>query len=246
MKNNKTKLSQSFQRWLIVLVAIAFLATTAFLWLIQSRLSENNAINLLRLNLSDVREDIIDASDNNLLKLTRSIAQELNTQENITSSLLETLLAKYDVTEINVIDDKGIIVATTYPGFMHYDMRSGAQSAEFMVLLSGECDSYVQSYQPVSFTESAEQLGATLKGGKFAQTGLGTAGSVFSRKYGGVVLARGGFVQVGYGAERFQRDIDEFVIGVTRNRHVGEGGSLIVVDETGTLSVTATATKATS
>ena len=231
MKNSKTKLSQSFQRWLIVLVAIAFLATTAFLWLIQSRLSENNAINLLRLNLSDVREDIIDASDNNLLKLTRSIAQELNTQENITSSLLETLLAKYDVTEINVIDDKGIIVATTYPGFMHYDMRSGAQSAEFMVLLSGEGDSYVQSYQPVSFTESVEQPGATLKGGKFAQTGLGTAGSVFSRKYGGVVLARGGFVQVGYGAERFQRDIDEFVIGVTRNRHVGEGGSLIVVDE---------------
>ena len=39
----KTKLSQSFQRWLIVLVAIAFLATTAFLWLIQTRLSENNA-----------------------------------------------------------------------------------------------------------------------------------------------------------------------------------------------------------
>ena len=231
MKNSKTKLSQSFQRWLIVLVAIAFLATTAFLWLIQSRLSENNAINLLRLNLSDVREDIIDATDNHLLKLTRSIAQELDAQETITSSLLESLLAKYDVTEINVIDDRGIIVATTYPGFMHYDMRSGAQSAEFMVLLSGECESYVQSYQPVSFTESAEQRGATLKGGKFTQTGLGDAGSVFSRKYGGVVLAGGGFVQVGYGAERFQRDIDEFVIGVTRNRHVGEGGSLIVVDE---------------
>ena len=49
----KKKLSQSFQRRLIVLVAIAFLATTAFLWLIQTRLSENNAINLLRLNLAD-------------------------------------------------------------------------------------------------------------------------------------------------------------------------------------------------
>ena len=231
MKNSKTKLSQSFQRWLIVLVAVAFLATTAFLWLIQSRLSENNAINLLRLNLSDVREDIIDASDNHLLKLSRSIAKELDARENIDTALLEALLDQYDVTEINVIDDKGIIVATTYPGFMHYDMRSGAQSAEFMVLLSGESDAYVQSYQPVSFTQNVEQTGTSLKGGKFAQIGLGTAGSVFSRKYGGVVLARGGFVQVGYGAERFQRDIDEFVIGVTRNRHVGEGGSIIVVDE---------------
>ncbi len=230
MKKKKTRLSQSFQRRLIVLVAIAFLATTAFLWLIQTRLSEDNAINLLRLNLSDVREDIIDASDSNLLKLTRNVAQELNAQERIDTALLNELMAKYDVTEINVIDENGIIVATTYPDFMNYDMRSGAQSAEFMVLLSGESE-YVQSYQPVSFTESSEPTVSALKQGRFVQTGLAASGSVFSRKYGGVVLARGGFVQVGYGAERFQRDIDEFVIGVTRNRHVGEEGCIIIVDE---------------
>ncbi|MBR3796087.1 MAG: SpoIIE family protein phosphatase, partial [Clostridia bacterium] len=51
------------------------------------------------------------------------------------------------------------------------------------------------------------------------------------RKYAGVRLQRGGFVQVGYGAERFQQDIDEFVVGVTRNRHVGSGGCIIIVDE---------------
>ena len=109
----KTKLSQSFQRRLIVLVAIAFLATTAFLWLIQTRLSENNAISLLELNLSDVREDIIDASDANLLKLTRSIAQELDASESIDDMLLSDLMSRYDVTEINVIDENGVIVATT-------------------------------------------------------------------------------------------------------------------------------------
>lgn len=36
---------------------------------------------------------------------------------------------------------------------------------------------------------------------------------------------------MGYGAERFQRDIDEFVVGVTRNRRVGEGGCIIIADE---------------
>ena len=77
MKNSKTKLSQSFQRWLLVLVAVAFGATTAFLWLIQSRLSENNAINLLRLNLADVREDIIDATDAHLLQLAAGMAAGL-------------------------------------------------------------------------------------------------------------------------------------------------------------------------
>ena len=206
MKTKKAKLSQSFQRWLIVLVAIAFLATTAFLWLIQTRLSENNAISLLALNLSDVREDIIDASDANLLKLTRSVAQELNATQTVDDALLQALLTQYDVTEINVIDAAGIIIATTHPSFLGYDMASGAQSGEFMVLLSGET-AYVQSYQPTSDDPT------------------------ISRKYAGVVLEQGGFVQVGYGAERFQRDIDEFVMGVTRNRHVGEGGCIIIVDE---------------
>ena len=230
MNKTKTRLSQSFQRWLIILVAIAFLATTAFLWLIQTRLSENNAVSLLRLNMSDVREDIVDASDSNLLKLTRSVAAEINAQDVIDAALLEALMLKYDVTEINVIDENGLIVATTYPDFMHYDMRGGSQSAEFLVLLNGEKE-YVQSYQPVSFTEAGAFRGADLKQGKFIQTGLSASGSVFARKYGGVVLERGGFVQVGYGAERFQRDIDEFVIGVTRNRHVGENGCIIIVDE---------------
>jgi len=206
MKNRKPKISQAFQRGLLILVVVAFLATTTFLWLIQTRLSENNAISLLELNISDVREDIIDASDENLLKLTRQIAADLNAAETITDGLLFELMEQYDVTEINCVNPAGIIFASTYPDFLQYDMRSGQQSAEFMVLLSGE-ESYVQSYQPVSYDAS------------------------ISRKYGGVVLERGGFVQVGYGSERFQRDIDEFVVGVTRNRHVGEGGCIIIVDE---------------
>ncbi len=206
MKNKKQKISGSFRKWLLILVIIAFLATTAFLWIFQTKLSNDNATSLLSLNISDVREDIIDASDENLLKLTHQIADELNKSESISSELLTELTAKYDVTEINCINSGGIIFASTYPDFMNYDMRSGEQSAEFMVLLSGETE-HIQSYQPVSYDSS------------------------ISRKYGGVTLENGGFVQVGYGAERFQKDIDEFVVGVTRNRHVGENGSIIIVDE---------------
>ena len=204
--NKKTKISHAFQRWLLVLVVIAFLTTTAFLWLIQTKLSENSAISLLELNLLDVREDIIDASDENLLGLTGRVAAELNALDKISGDVLHTLVEKYDVTEINVIDADGVIAATTHPAFLGYDMSSGAQSAEFMVLLQDR-DAYVQSYQPTSDDPT------------------------ISRKYAGVVLEDGGFVQVGYGAERFQRDIDEFVVGVTRNRHVGEGGCIIIVDE---------------
>lgn len=206
MKRKTKKLSQAFQRRLLILVLVAFLGTTVFLWLFQTELSERNTAQLLKLNISDVRQDIVDASDENLLALTRQIAGELNAVDNITSELLFALTAQYDVTEINYVGSDGVIRASTYPDFLNYDMRSGQQSAEFMVLLSGETE-YVQSYQPVSYDAS------------------------ISRKYGGVVLENGGFVQVGYGAERFQKDIDSFVVGVTRNRHVGEGGFIIIANE---------------
>ena len=207
MKKKKLKISQAFQRWLLLLVVIAFLATTACLWFIQTGLSEKNAINLLKLNIADVREDIIDASDENLLHLTQDIAKEVQEAEYLTSALLMKLTLKHDVTEINYIDSDGIIQASTYVSFLGYEMDSGDQSAEFLVLLEGQ-DSYIQSYQKVASKDAD-----------------------FSRKYGGVALEEGGFIQVGYDAARFRRDIDKFVVGATRNRHVGEAGSVIIADE---------------
>ena len=206
MEKKQRKISQSFQKWLFVLVVIAFVATTAFLWVFQTKLSENNAINLLSLNIADVEADVSDASDENLLSLSWEIAAELNNIKNITSDVLYVLADFYGVTEINYIDKEGFIRASTYPDFIDYDMRSGEQSAAFMVLLEGARE-YVQSYGPVSYDAS------------------------ISRKYGGVVLNNGGFVQLGYDAERFQADISKAVVGVTRNRHVGESGCVIVADK---------------
>lgn len=206
MNTEKKKISRSFQNWLLLLVAAAFLTTISFLWVFQTKLAQENTVRLLKLNIADVRQDIQDASDENLLLLTEEIAGKLNNAHTITADLLLELCSQYDVTEINCINPEGLIYASTYPDFLNYDMRSGEQSAEFMVLLDGE-ERYVQSYQPVSYDAS------------------------ISRKYAGVVLENGGFVQVGYGFERFQRDIGEFVIGVTRNRHVGEGGCILIADE---------------
>jgi len=206
MNRGRKKISRSFQNWLLLLVTAAFLTTTTFLWVFQTRLAQENTVRLLELNIADVRQDIQDASDENLLALTAEIAGKLNNAEEITAGLLIELCSQYDVTEINCINRDGFIYASTYPDFMNYDMRSGKQSAEFLVLLEGDRQ-YVQRYQPVSYDTS------------------------ISRKYAGVVLEDGGFVQVGYGFERFQQDIREFVIGVTRNRHVGEGGCILIADE---------------
>ncbi len=206
MKTKKQRISGSFQKWLLLLVIVAFLTTTAFLWISQTKLAENNAINILSLNISDVNEDINDASDENLLSLAYAIAEELNKAKTITNELLYAEAEKYDVTEVNYIDPDGIIRATTYQDFMDYDMASGEQSAAFLVLLDEQTE-LTQRYGPVSYDAS------------------------ILRKYGGVRLENGGFVQIGYDSERFQKDISKNVVGATRNRHVGEGGCLIIVDE---------------
>ena len=202
----KQTIASSFRRRLFIVVLIAFVLTTAFLWVTQTKLAEKNAINVLTINIRDVYSDIKVASDENLLGLSQMIATDLNKEDTITSETLSKLLMEYDVSEINYIDKAGIIRATTYPEFMGYDMASGKQSSEFLTLLN-ENTEYTQPYGPVSFDSS------------------------LYRKYGGVRLANGGFVQVGYDAKRFQRDIHNVVLGSTKNRHVGENGGMILVNK---------------
>jgi len=200
-------ISQSFQRFLLVCVTAGFLMTTVFTWALQTELAKNEASELIKLNIEDVREDILDASNKNLLELTKKIASRLNSAEKADSALLNELGKEFDIAEINVIDSRGIITASTYENFLEYDMRGGSQSAEFLVLLDGKTKEYVQNYQPTS------------------------SDPTISRKYAGIVLNDGGFVQVAYDAERFQKDIDDVIVGVTRNRHVGENGCIIIAGE---------------
>ena len=206
MKNKGLKISQSFQRWLLVLVAIAFFTSTAFLWFSQTRLSEDNTYNLLKLNISDVQQDIKDLSDENLLRVTHRIARELNKIDKASSFDLMVLADKHSVPEINLVDINGLITASTNPTFVDFNMGSGTQSGAFMVLLE-EQNEFVQSYQPLTYNES------------------------IWRKYAGVALKSGGFVQVGYDSYSFHEDVADKITQSTRNRHIGENGSIVVADE---------------
>ncbi|MGM9938056.1 MAG: SpoIIE family protein phosphatase [Candidatus Ornithomonoglobus sp.] len=204
------KIIQTFQKWLLLRIVSAFGITCVFTFVLQTRVSNNDTNDLLTLNINDVCADISDASDANLLSLTYNVASEISAAEDVDDDLLLGLSDKYDVAEISVIDKKGIVTKTTHEPSHNYDMADGEQSAEFLVLLKGEKE-YVQSYQPTSDDPG------------------------ISRKYAGVALPDGGFVQVGYDARRFQKDIDEQVVGITKNRHIGENGSIIICDENGVI-----------
>jgi len=206
MTNTKKRLSASFQKWLFLIVAIAFVITLVFLWGYQTKLFTDSAENLLDTYIKDVKQDIADTSDKNLLVITHAVATELNGTQEITNELLAEMLGKYNVSEINYVDTSGIIVASSNENFVGFNMATnGYQPAEFMALL-GALTECVQDYQPIAYDES------------------------IYRKYAGVSLAYGGFVQVGYDEEAYYEAMGTAVTEVVKNRHVGENGFLIVTD----------------
>ena len=206
MNNKLKKISTSFQQWLLLIVGIAFVVTLVFLGQYQTKLFTDSANNLLNIYIKDVRHDIMDVTDKNLLILTRAVATEVNNADKITSELLTGMLEKYNVTEINYFSSTGVILASSNADFVGYDIgRGGVQASEFWALLGARTE-YVQRFQPIGFDAQ------------------------ISRKYAGVTLAAGGFIQVGYDEEAYYRAIEVAINEVVKNRHVGESGFLIVTD----------------
>lgn len=206
LPKEKMKLSQTFQARLLICVLLAFTLTSVFTSVVLTQASTAETSNLLALELQDVTQDIADASDKNLLVLTRKVANRINELKKVDVKVVNAIAEEYDVPELNIIDRNGIITLSTDASNTDFDMSSGQQAREFLALLKGRTE-LVQDYQPIS------------------------RDSELWFKYAGVKLAKGGFVQVGYDSERFHRDIAEQVVGITCNRHVGETGYIIICDE---------------
>ncbi len=202
VRNSQKQISRTFQLWLLICIVIAFTVTGIFTSVVQTRMSETQTESVIGVTLGDVYQDISDASDENLLDKTAKIRGEY-----LDGNALDDLAKKYKVIEVNIVDENGIIVATNNEEFLGYEMSGGEQSAEFLVLLEGEKDYYVQEYRPTSYDNKTY------------------------RKYGAMVLPDGGFLQVGYDASQFGEDIDAFVGKVTKNRHIGNDGFVIICDE---------------
>ena len=202
-KNDKKQISQTFQSWLLVCIVIAFVATSTFSSVLQTGMSEVQTNKTIKMSLADVYQDILDESNENLLRKTESIKEEYLNGESLSS-----LAEKYNVSEVNIIDEAGIIEDSNNLEYIGYEMASGEQSNEFVTaLLKGNESKYIQDYRPTSYD------------------------NVTYRKYGAIKLSKGGFIQVGYDSTQFRADIDKYVKAVSKNRHVGNEGFVAICDE---------------
>ena len=200
----KERIAHTFQRWLLACIVIAYLVTSTFTFILQNGIAKIETQKVFTAAIGDVEKDIKQKSDQQLLDIAQKVKQDYENNQSI--SLIE-LRAVYDVVEINIVDSKGLIINSTEENVINqFNMNSTAQSKEFADTLKVQ-DSFVQKYSPKGIDETVW------------------------RKYAAVKLNDGGFIQVGYDAEQFHKMLNEFVVDVTKNRHVGTKGFVAVCDD---------------
>ncbi len=200
-----TTILTSVQRWLFLVVIVTFLITSSFTFILQTGSCTDSVRRQLSTVIDDVKKDVNDASDLNLLAVTRRIAAEIERSEKITQETLLRIAGWNEVSEINIVSAENIITDSTNPIFLGYDMASGEQSEVFGELLTRE-NEIVQGYQPMAYDETV------------------------SRKYAGVKFnRRPGYVQVGYDSAHFHEDFYLRIESASQNKHIGKQGGVVVL-----------------
>ena len=202
-KKGSERIANTFQRWLLACIVIAYLVTSTFTFFLQNGIVQIETQEVFTTAINDVETDIEGKSDVQILDIAKQVKKEY--MKNPYVSLL-LLTKKYNVKEINIVDADGMIINSSETELINsYDMNSNVQSREFVEKLKTQ-NSYVQ---------------------KYCRRGRE---SYIWRKYAAVNLKDGAFLQVGYDAEQFQETMNGFVIDVTKNRHVGTTGFVVVCD----------------
>ena len=202
-KKTSEGIANTFQRRLLACIVVAYLITSTFTLFLQNGMAQIETQEVFTVAINDVEAAVRAKSNHQLLEIAEKVKEDY--EKNPTLSL-SALTDKYGIKEINIVAPRGIITNSTETDSINYDMNCKAQSKEFVDTLKVQ-DSFVQDYSPRGKDESVW------------------------RKYAAVNLTDGGFIQVGYDAEQFHKMLNEFVIDVTKNRHVGTSGFVEVLDE---------------
>ena len=232
--NRYKKLTNQIQFWLLITVLIVFVASTSLVYVIQTNTSYNDAENLIELNIGDVEQAVSETTDKDLLSINDDIKHEVEAFEtaDISCEDLQYIADLYDVDEIcvciKVEREPGkygtVIYSSNIESYVNpalnpkvpFYMDDYDQSKEFNRLLPSSPDHTTNSYvQPLRQNSEGAQL----------------------RKYSGITLdsdaigGKEGYVQVGYGYEKFKDAVLEQVRNLSNNRHVGKTGRVIVADK---------------
>lgn len=209
----KKHLSQIvFQRTLLLFIG-SFAALMVFTLLFFLRYGKDKIEEEMTTFLSYDKEETVDQSIKNV---TNSFAEWIDegVQEKGEAFFedpeflvyTDNLLAINWCSEWNVIDENGIILASSVEDYVGYDMHDGEQSAAFLCLLEG-ADYYFQDFREISYDNETKML------------------------YVGVPLhSMKGFVQIGFDEEIYRQNVIDTIKDSITNVVIGIDGYKLLLD----------------
>ena len=172
------KLEQLIRRDLVRVFLIAFAIAVTGTWLVQDALISAQTRELLDSNQSQLRRALAATSDAKMLGKAWKASELLPRNGEATASKLRAICARIEADELNLCDSNGVIVCSTVPEYVGFVMKDHDQSRPFCKLL-GELREYAQEFGPIGY--DAKRF----------------------RKYVGVALASGGFLELGFDEDRY-------------------------------------------
>lgn len=152
-------MKKMFTKRLLSYMAIAFLITIGFIFVLQTFMAQNTNTKSAVEKLAQIREKlqsneaeieklVNSLSENNLAK-TRAFADILAADKTVLndSSRIKELCNELMVNELHVIDEDGFITHSSIDSYIGFDMKSGAQSAAFMDIVQDPSIELVQEPQ---------------------------------------------------------------------------------------------------
>ena len=155
-----------FLKWLFAFIVAAFTVTFCVSFYMQTQQAKHNAAELISLKINDVIKQI-EQNNNNLARIKNDNNKTAIVKSKMLAYLIQKNYGKYDidymlnltqfldVDEINIVNDKGIIIASSKPEYINFNMNNGDQSAEFNEkFFLQKKDTFVQELRGISYNKN--------------------------------------------------------------------------------------------
>ena len=177
------KLNQLMWRSLFRVFIVALPLALLAVWAGQTASISVMKRTVMASNRNQLRSALVKASDRMMLDKAWKAAGMLATNGKFPDEQMELLLRKVEADEIHICDTNGVIVQTSVPEYLGLDFRKHRQTLPFCELLHGKQE-YAQEFGPIAY--DAHRY----------------------RKFVGVALKRGGFLQLGFNEDRYLPEPD--------------------------------------
>ena len=200
---------------LVLSVLVAFALSMAFTWFVHNWLSERDAYALIDRAFENVESEIIDCVNERLVLECMAVRELLEDGYPTDTESLQNLAREMKITEISVADSNGDIIHSSVPEYLAGPNKlafnfvtAGGKAEDMMSLVTGRETEYCQPFRS------------------------NTANGAW-RKFVGVWIPTGGFVEIGYDGESLRAVSRASLADLFRNWRVGGTGGIVVTTLSG-------------